>query len=82
MSVTQLAETKTHTTGNAAKERSAALPERRLGDSVPIPGDYQFRALHEGPAVQRFWHDTKLWLVREYLQPQPPGPSQARRRGP
>jgi 2-polyprenyl-3-methyl-5-hydroxy-6-metoxy-1,4-benzoquinol methylase len=42
---------------------------RRRGDTVAIPGDYQFQALHCGPAVQRFWHDTKLWLVDRYLQP-------------
>jgi SAM-dependent methyltransferase len=36
---------------------------------VAIPGDYQHRALHEGPAVQRFWHETKLWLVDRHLRP-------------
>ncbi len=33
---------------------------RRLGDRVEIPGDYQYRALHYGPAPQRFWHWAKL----------------------
>lgn len=42
---------------------------RRVGDTVAIDGDYQYRALTHGPRVQRFWHDTKLWLARHYLQP-------------
>lgn len=46
-------------------------PLRRVGDTVAIAGDYQYRALTRGPAVQRFWHDTKLWLVHRYLQPGP-----------
>jgi 2-polyprenyl-3-methyl-5-hydroxy-6-metoxy-1,4-benzoquinol methylase len=41
-----------------------------VGDTVAIQGDYQYRALLQGPRVQRFWHDTKLWLARHYLQPQ------------
>lgn len=44
---------------------------RRVGDAVAIAGDYQYRALTEGPRVQRFWHDTKLWLVQQYLRPGP-----------
>jgi 2-polyprenyl-3-methyl-5-hydroxy-6-metoxy-1,4-benzoquinol methylase len=32
-----------------------------------IPGDYQFRALHEGPRVQRFWHRNKLQVLRRVL---------------
>lgn len=44
---------------------------RRVGDTVAIEGDYQYRALTQGPRVQRFWHDTKLWLARRYLQPKP-----------
>jgi 2-polyprenyl-3-methyl-5-hydroxy-6-metoxy-1,4-benzoquinol methylase len=44
---------------------------RRTGDTVPIAGDYQYRALTEGPPVQRFWHDTKRWLVQRYLAPGP-----------
>jgi len=37
--------------------------ERRTGDRIAIPGDYQHRALTEGPAVQRFWHTAKLGLL-------------------
>ena len=36
----------------------------RTGDPVAIPGDYQYRALTAGPAVQRFWHGCKLELLR------------------
>ena len=44
---------------------------RRTGDTVHIAGDYQFQALTNGPAPQRFWHDTKRWLVETYLDPVP-----------
>lgn len=37
--------------------------ERRTGDRIAIPGDYQHRALTEGPAIQRFWHASKLRLL-------------------
>jgi 2-polyprenyl-3-methyl-5-hydroxy-6-metoxy-1,4-benzoquinol methylase len=40
---------------------------RRVGDTIAIAGDYQYKALTEGPGPQRFWHDTKRWLVRRYL---------------
>lgn len=33
---------------------------RRTGDRIAIPGEYQYRALHHGPAPQRFWHQAKL----------------------
>lgn len=35
------------------------------GAHEEIPGDYQFRALHEGPRVQRFWHRNKLHVLRD-----------------
>jgi 2-polyprenyl-3-methyl-5-hydroxy-6-metoxy-1,4-benzoquinol methylase len=31
---------------------------------MPIPGDYQYRALTQGPAAQRFWHQRKAELLR------------------
>jgi 2-polyprenyl-3-methyl-5-hydroxy-6-metoxy-1,4-benzoquinol methylase len=34
--------------------------DRRTGDRIAIPGEYQYRALHHGPAPQRFWHRAKL----------------------
>lgn len=37
--------------------------DRRLGDAIAIPGDYQHRALTEGPKVQRFWHQAKAELL-------------------
>jgi 2-polyprenyl-3-methyl-5-hydroxy-6-metoxy-1,4-benzoquinol methylase len=45
-------------------------PERR-GDRVAIAGDYQFRALTDGPVVQRFWHRSKLVAIDRHLPPQP-----------
>ena len=42
---------------------------RREGDLIAIPGDYQFRALHDGNAVQRFWHHSKQWTIARYLPP-------------
>ncbi len=45
------------------------MSARRTGDSVAIPGDYQHRALHEGPAVQRFWHHGKLAAAEAALRP-------------
>jgi 2-polyprenyl-3-methyl-5-hydroxy-6-metoxy-1,4-benzoquinol methylase len=43
---------------------------RRSGDTVAIPGDYQYRALHGGNAVQRFWHHSKQVTISRYLPPQ------------
>lgn len=43
-------------------------PERR-GDRVVIAGDYQFRALTDGPVVQRFWHQSKLVAIDRHLPP-------------
>jgi 2-polyprenyl-3-methyl-5-hydroxy-6-metoxy-1,4-benzoquinol methylase len=42
---------------------------RKDGDVVEIPGDYQYRALTEGIAVQRFWHHAKRLAVTRYLPP-------------
>jgi SAM-dependent methyltransferase len=39
-----------------------------MHSAVPIediPGDYQYRALHHGPRVQRFWHRNKLRVLQE-----------------
>lgn len=44
---------------------------RRTGDVVSIPGDYQYRALTQGNVVQRFWHQSKLWAISDYLPPAP-----------
>lgn len=43
--------------------------ERRVGDAVAVPGDYQHRVLHEGWAAQRFWHQGKLDEVERLLEP-------------
>jgi SAM-dependent methyltransferase len=44
---------------------------RRVGDRIAIAGDYQYRALHAGPAVQRFWHRAKLEEALALLRPAP-----------
>jgi 2-polyprenyl-6-hydroxyphenyl methylase/3-demethylubiquinone-9 3-methyltransferase len=46
-------------------------PLRRTGDDVAIEGGYQHRALHEGNAVQRFWHLNKQLTIARYLPPRP-----------
>ena len=71
MPLTQLTDRKSVADRPADTGHRDESPSRRVGDTTPIAGDYQFRAITEGPAAQRFWHDTKLWLVREYLQPEP-----------
>jgi 2-polyprenyl-3-methyl-5-hydroxy-6-metoxy-1,4-benzoquinol methylase len=47
------------------------MKETRKGDTIQIAGDYQARALREGPAVQRFWHHAKMLAIRKYLPPSP-----------
>lgn len=42
---------------------------RRMGDKIAIAGDYQHRAIHDGGAVQRFWHQSKLLLIERLLRP-------------
>ncbi len=42
---------------------------RRLGDEIAISGDYQHRALTDGPPVQRFWHRAKLELLDWFFSP-------------
>jgi 2-polyprenyl-3-methyl-5-hydroxy-6-metoxy-1,4-benzoquinol methylase len=42
------------------KRAEPVSSERRTGDRIAIPGEYQYRALHHGPAPQRFWHRAKL----------------------
>jgi len=41
---------------------------RRVGDTIAIPGDYQYRATKEGPAPQRFWHQTRFAACLELLE--------------
>jgi len=40
-----------------------------MGDTVVVGGDYQHRALTEGPVVQRFWHYAKQQSVGRCLPP-------------
>jgi 2-polyprenyl-3-methyl-5-hydroxy-6-metoxy-1,4-benzoquinol methylase len=46
--------------GGAGSSAEVATEDRRTGDRIAIAGDYQHRALHLGPAPQRFWHRAKL----------------------
>src|SRR6185369_6112929 len=39
----------------------------RRGDRIAIAGDYQYRAVTQGPAVQRFWHRCKLLAIDRHL---------------
>ncbi len=44
---------------------------RRTGDLIAIDGAYQFNALRNGPAAQRFWHHSKLHCIDTLLPPAP-----------
>lgn len=46
-----------------------AASVRRTGDVIVIPGDYQHRALTQGPPIQRFWHRSKLNLLDWFFVP-------------
>ena len=59
-----------HDSGNGDTARpDAHSHHRRGGDAIEIGGDYQYRALREGHAVQRYWHASKLALVDRFLRP-------------
>jgi 2-polyprenyl-3-methyl-5-hydroxy-6-metoxy-1,4-benzoquinol methylase len=47
------------------------MDARRKGDATKIRGDYQYRALNEGPRIQRAWHRLKLGLLDEVWSPDP-----------
>lgn len=38
-------------------------------DAIFIPGDYQQRAVTQGPAIQRFWHHSKQMIIDRCLPP-------------
>jgi 2-polyprenyl-3-methyl-5-hydroxy-6-metoxy-1,4-benzoquinol methylase len=42
---------------------------RRVGDTIKIGGDYQYKALTQGNPVQRFWHFSKHLSIMRYLPP-------------
>ncbi len=42
--------------------------ERRLGDAIQIPGNYQFQAAFAGSAPQRFWHQTRFEVCLDMLE--------------
>ena len=45
--------------------------KRRTGDTIEIPGDYQYKAVRTGNAVQRFWHGNKMQAISTLLPPLP-----------
>ena len=40
-----------------------------MGDANIIEGDYQFKALHLGNPIQRFWHYSKQLAISRFLPP-------------
>ena len=38
---------------------------------MEITGDYQYRALHQGPSLQRFWHRNKIDVLRTLVGTDP-----------
>lgn len=38
-------------------------------DYHAVAGDYQYRAMHEGHAMQRFWHRGKLVMIDQLVRP-------------
>jgi 2-polyprenyl-3-methyl-5-hydroxy-6-metoxy-1,4-benzoquinol methylase len=38
-------------------------------DYHSVPGDYQYRALHSGRPMQRFWHGGKLTMIDQLIRP-------------
>jgi 2-polyprenyl-3-methyl-5-hydroxy-6-metoxy-1,4-benzoquinol methylase len=46
------------------------MVQRRTGDTVAIPGSYQFDALQSKSAVQRFWHANKQATIDRFLPPE------------
>ena len=38
-------------------------------DYHSVAGDYQYRALHAGHPMQRFWHRGKLFMIDQLIRP-------------
>src|ERR1043165_9155653 len=38
-------------------------------DYYSVAGDYQYRALHSGHPMQRFWHGGKLTMIDRLIRP-------------
>ena len=45
--------------------------DKRAGDRIPIPGDYQYKAFHTGSPLQRAWHRFKLLSAIKNLNIRP-----------
>lgn len=41
--------------------------ETNNNNTIIIPGDYQYKAIEEGPISQRLWHLSKQELMEDYL---------------
>jgi len=50
---------------------STTILLRHVGDRIAIDGDYQLRAIREGIAPQRFWHEAKLREAQRWVDPRP-----------
>jgi 2-polyprenyl-3-methyl-5-hydroxy-6-metoxy-1,4-benzoquinol methylase len=42
---------------------------KRIGDTIKIEGSYQYKALTQGNAIQRFWHYSKSQAISRFLPP-------------
>jgi 2-polyprenyl-3-methyl-5-hydroxy-6-metoxy-1,4-benzoquinol methylase len=52
------------------KVKSKKIPlEKRMGDSIFIKGDYQFKAFYSANTIQRFWHQSKSRLIQSLMPP-------------
>jgi len=50
-------------------DQRSPVKQRRLGDSVKIPGNYQWLAEHSRNPIQRFWHYTKKSAIDALCPP-------------
>ncbi len=52
------------------KFESKGFPlERRIGDTIAIKGDYQYKAFYSSNTIQQFWHQSKSRLIQSLLPP-------------
>src|SRR5512134_1840093 len=53
----------------AGKIRLSSRRSSLSFDYHSVAGDYQYRALHSGHPMQRFWHRGKLFMIDELIRP-------------
>src|SRR5215211_1086423 len=57
-------------TCRANTSENESVGESQLSfDYHSVAGDYQFRALHSGHPMQRFWHRGKLVMIDQLIRP-------------